>query len=231
MTSTVTSNPFELSSVLPPPLMAFDQASTDVSPITSSCPSPLHLPLRLNSQMFSPKSVFCYHNLINSLETQRDEIMPKPDLLRRRRKSLPMRSPKSAFDVYDTPGVVFTCDSSSIKVKHKPLDFTTEYRSALDSSSSPELFPVCDENAISNERKNAGHRRNSLKKSTGIRVCASCGVSKTPYWREAWNGNFLCNACGLRYAKFKKRCGKCNYVPRKDDKCNKDCPICRTEWI
>ncbi|EPZ33363.1 hypothetical protein O9G_005725 [Rozella allomycis CSF55] len=85
--------------------------------------------------------------------------MPKPDLLRRRRKSLPMRSPKSAFDVYDTPGVVFTCDSSSIKVKHKPLDFTTEYRSALDSSSSPELFPVCDENAISNERKNAGHRQ------------------------------------------------------------------------
>jgi hypothetical protein len=61
--------------------------------------------------------------------------------------------------------------------------------------------------------------------------CASCQTTKTPYWRDAWNqGILLCNACGLRFAKFKRRCTQCHYVPRKEDKGGRCCPSCRGPW-
>lgn len=68
--------------------------------------------------------------------------------------------------------------------------------------------------------------------SIGERCCASCGATKTPYWRDAWGENIsLCNACGLRYAKFKKRCSSCHYVPRKEDKNGRACSQCRGSWL
>lgn len=67
---------------------------------------------------------------------------------------------------------------------------------------------------------------------SGERCCASCGATKTPYWRDAWGENIsLCNACGLRYAKFKKRCSSCHYVPRKEDKNGRCCSQCRGSWL
>ena len=63
------------------------------------------------------------------------------------------------------------------------------------------------------------------------RFCLSCGTSKTPYWRESWvANNFLCNACGLRFSKFKNKCSKCLYIPRKEDKTSLKCPMCRGFW-
>jgi len=62
-------------------------------------------------------------------------------------------------------------------------------------------------------------------------VCLSCKTTKTPYWRESWNpGSLLCNACGLRFSKFKRRCTQCNYVPRKEDKASHQCPACLSSW-
>jgi len=61
--------------------------------------------------------------------------------------------------------------------------------------------------------------------------CGSCGTSKTPYWRESWTEAFiLCNACGLRFSKFRRRCLKCNYVPRKEDKGARECTQCAGSW-
>lgn len=63
------------------------------------------------------------------------------------------------------------------------------------------------------------------------RVCISCGATKTPYWREAWaNSVLLCNACGLRYSKFRRRCVDCSYVPRKEDKGSRACSKCNGAW-
>ncbi len=63
------------------------------------------------------------------------------------------------------------------------------------------------------------------------RVCISCGATKTPYWREAWASDvLLCNACGLRFSKFRRRCIDCCYVPRKEDKGSKACTKCSGPW-
>lgn len=62
-------------------------------------------------------------------------------------------------------------------------------------------------------------------------TCASCHTTRTPYWRDAWNsGVLLCNACGLRFAKFKRRCPTCYYVPRKEDKGGRTCTQCGDTW-
>jgi len=62
-------------------------------------------------------------------------------------------------------------------------------------------------------------------------VCGSCKSSKTPYWRDSWSNAFiLCNACGLRYSKFKRYCNECAYVPRKEDKSTPCCAQCSSPW-
>ncbi|EDO38343.1 predicted protein [Nematostella vectensis] len=56
--------------------------------------------------------------------------------------------------------------------------------------------------------------------------CASCGVAKTPLWRDAEDGTPLCNACGIRYKKYRIRCLRCWYIPKKEEKALPCCPCC-----
>jgi hypothetical protein len=56
--------------------------------------------------------------------------------------------------------------------------------------------------------------------------CASCGTLKTPLWRDAEDGTPLCNACGIRYKKYRVRCLRCWYIPKKDEKASSRCTSC-----
>ncbi|XP_048452029.1 GATA-type zinc finger protein 1 [Rhincodon typus] len=46
--------------------------------------------------------------------------------------------------------------------------------------------------------------------------CVSCGTGKTPLWRDAEDGTPLCNACGIRYKKYRIRCSNCWHIPKKE---------------
>ncbi|XP_062402755.1 GATA-type zinc finger protein 1 isoform X2 [Sardina pilchardus] len=63
----------------------------------------------------------------------------------------------------------------------------------------------------------------SLSKS---KTCASCCTRKTPLWRDAEDGTPLCNACGIRYKKYRVRCTNCWHIPRKDGKSRSQCFKC-----
>ncbi|CAB1422305.1 unnamed protein product [Pleuronectes platessa] len=58
------------------------------------------------------------------------------------------------------------------------------------------------------------------------KVCASCGTRKTPMWRDAEDGTPLCNACGIRYKKYRVRCVNCWHIPRKEGNSNSCCLRC-----
>lgn len=74
-------------------------------------------------------------------------------------------------------------------------------------------------------------RRMSVNGGNHSRICSSCGTSKTPYWRDGWGGPVvLCNACGLRYQKFKKYCLTCKYIPRKEEHSSERCTNCKNNW-
>ncbi|KAK3091124.1 hypothetical protein FSP39_017273 [Pinctada imbricata] len=61
---------------------------------------------------------------------------------------------------------------------------------------------------------------------TGSKICASCGTRRTPLWRDAEDGTPLCNACGIRFKKYRVRCSKCWHIPKKDIKTYPNCPHC-----
>lgn len=83
------------------------------------------------------------------------------------------------------------------------------------------------EKAMSNSSRGRGRKTGPPTP----RSCISCGAVKTPYWREAWSSTvLLCNACGLRFSKFRRRCLDCSYVPRKEDKGSKVCTKCSGPW-
>lgn len=57
--------------------------------------------------------------------------------------------------------------------------------------------------------------------------CESCGTRKTPYWRDGWGlGVALCNACGIRFHKYRKVCETCSCIAKKDEKGHLHCPKC-----
>uniref|UniRef100_A0A3B4H969 Zinc finger GATA like protein 1 n=1 Tax=Pundamilia nyererei TaxID=303518 RepID=A0A3B4H969_9CICH len=62
--------------------------------------------------------------------------------------------------------------------------------------------------------------------TTSGKVCASCCTRKTPMWRDAEDGTPLCNACGIRYKKYRVRCVNCWHIPRKEGNSNSCCLKC-----
>ena len=70
--------------------------------------------------------------------------------------------------------------------------------------------------------------QSQIKSLSGKRKrCESCGTRKTPYWRDGWGlGIVLCNACGIRFHKYRKVCQKCSCIAKKDEKGHLHCPKC-----
>lgn len=127
------------------------------------------------------------------------------------------------YDMSDKPAKV---NASSIKLKKPKPTRTAISLAPLSPLDSPANADLISRSASSSPR--APYRgRHGLHP-----VCASCNTDKTPYWRDSWNQGFiLCNACGLRYSKFKRRCVNCNYVPRKEDKNQRQCSQCGGPWV
>ena len=167
-------------------------------------------------------------------------------LIRKRsRKSLPSRSVSPAcfnpgiFLRIGTSQCCIVRDDLSLSefnpIKHKMRDYgfqvSLEEQSQVTPSNYHDLSSSSTESAVVTLQPET--KKITRKQiSSGERCCASCSATKTPYWRDAWGENIsLCNACGLRYAKFKKRCSLCHYVPRKEDKNGRCCSQCRGNWL
>ena len=91
--------------------------------------------------------------------------------------------------------------------------------------------PENDEEEYNRRDRSTANKPRRIAHVPNPKNCISCGTTKTPYWREAWSSSvLLCNACGLRYSKFRRRCLDCSYVPRKEDKGSKSCTKCGGPW-
>ncbi|XP_071953752.1 uncharacterized protein [Antedon mediterranea] len=89
-----------------------------------------------------------------------------------------------------------------------------ELNSSADSISELEIIP-------SKRTPKKSYTHNEIGK-----ICSSCGTKKTPLWRDAEDGTPLCNACGIRYKKYRIRCVSCWFIPRKEGKANTKCHRC-----
>uniref|UniRef100_T1J6Q7 GATA-type domain-containing protein n=1 Tax=Strigamia maritima TaxID=126957 RepID=T1J6Q7_STRMM len=78
---------------------------------------------------------------------------------------------------------------------------------------------LCQKSTIRRQRRQRFLKSNfDCKCASDDKQCASCGTAKTPLWRDAEDGTPLCNACGIRYKKYRIRCNICWRIPRKDRK-------------
>ncbi|XP_030206541.1 GATA-type zinc finger protein 1 isoform X1 [Gadus morhua] len=103
--------------------------------------------------------------------------------------------------------LVFSKYRISSSHRRKPRRRTRPSQSSLRSSSSEEDLDLSTSSSKSKE-------------------CASCCTKKTPMWRDAEDGTPLCNACGIRYKKYRVRCVNCWHIPRKEGNTHSRCLKC-----
>ncbi len=136
-----------------------------------------------------------------------------------------------------------TCDP----VKQIDLDIKQDKSPKIDSQNSSSRNttpsdPEDDEGSIDREpfkpteiSMETGQKCYSLKcsrHSGKSKTCASCNTKKTPLWRDADDGTPYCNACGIRFKKYRVRCPACLYVPRKDEKtADNTCFMCGSQLV
>ena len=165
-------------------------------------------------------------------------------LTNRRRKSLPHRSLQIGQKNDDLPGIVFKLYPTV--VSRKVSDYFAQSFIPTNEKKSRKNSIKIDDDEPKRKRKTSKRpshiignkllcvtsRRISASQVVDGRQCAACFVTMTPYWRDGWSEDLmLCNACGLRFQKFMKRCRKCCYIPRKEDNDSDHCPQCNDIWI
>lgn len=166
---------------------------------------------------------------LNSFDDNKYGLAPRDSL--RPRKSHPQRAISLSHE-YFFPGVLLkssTNDPNLVFNRHNIGNLCQQIQtSTLEFNADMDSFTRDPVQQLMHTYSDAYNGENVQEHS---RFCLSCGTSKTPYWRESWTpNNFLCNACGLRFSKFKKKCSKCLYIPRKEDKTGQRCPMCRGLW-
>ncbi|KAK9972793.1 hypothetical protein ABG768_023557 [Culter alburnus] len=181
------------------------------------------LPLNTSENASSSQPADLNNNLI---ETQNKDIQTSSwDARRRtqRKQPRPARSPDPQDP--DVQGVTFSMypevdgdtDQSRLIITS---NYSEEIRRLRRSRSSRcRSFQTCQRSSCSEEESDAcGLSR--------IKMCASCCTRKTPLWRDAEDGTPLCNACGIRYKKYRVRCQKCWNIPKKEANTNSKCLKC-----
>ena len=140
----------------------------------------------------------------------------------RSRKGQPRRSVVMDGNYYNQAGVIIkSCPNSSKIIVHHIVGKT---KPNLDEQRRRAIFESC--------RVQENLKMTSIDTHMHIsRCCASCGTVKTCYWRESWDPyQYLCNPCGLRYAKFRKKCAQCRYIPKTLERTADCCPRCNGKW-
>ncbi|XP_015204767.2 GATA-type zinc finger protein 1 [Lepisosteus oculatus] len=99
--------------------------------------------------------------------------------------------------------------------------YSTEFWKISRKLRSRKTRPLTDTRRISSSEEESDSA-SSLKN----KICASCDTRKTPLWRDAEDGTPLCNACGIRYKKYRIRCFHCWHIPKKEGNSNSRCFRC-----
>ena len=98
---------------------------------------------------------------------------------------------------------------------------TSQLNGASDSASETSEEP--DHQDIAPNSPTDESRPKQCKTVLKVKVCASYKTKKTPLWRDAEDGTPYCNACGIRFKKYRICCPICSYIPRKDEKFGNSC--------
>lgn len=112
---------------------------------------------------------------------------------------------------------------------YSPYVETMSEAAAKPSSSS---YPFPTEATSTREKRTTQFVSPKARTVPKSKTCASCKTKKTPLWRDSEDGTPYCNACGIRFKKYRFRCSSCFYIPRKDEReVSKSCCQCGSRLV
>ncbi len=181
--------------------------------------NPQHTPLREERN----DSALLTFKLINSDLTPELDIVsstpiPRAKKLKAKRRLWGGASESASLDL-------------NIRFNKSPQTDSSSPKSASDEDSMGSISPnIPSMDGIKMDKK--CYSLKCSRHSAKTKTCASCHTKKTPLWRDADDGTPYCNACGIRFKKYRIRCPACMYVPRKDEKTSDNsCFMCGFQLI
>ncbi|KAB5584502.1 hypothetical protein PHYPO_G00108300 [Pangasianodon hypophthalmus] len=166
------------------------------------------------------------NNLEDETLQEAEKTSTQPGWGNRRRTPRKQAHPARSADLQDPglQGVTFSM--------HTQLDHSTDQCRLLITSNYSKLCRrgrrsrSCRSRSLQNSQRTSSSEEESDSASLCKKICASCCTRKTPLWRDAEDGTPLCNACGIRYKKYRVRCLQCWNIPRKEASSNSKCLKC-----
>ncbi|XP_055081772.1 GATA-type zinc finger protein 1 [Periophthalmus magnuspinnatus] len=146
-------------------------------------------------------------------------------LWRSKRRKQPRPSRSASVQDPDFQGVTFRMDTELDDAEGQcRLRITSQYSTDLPKSlKRTRLRTRTSQKSLKTSSDDDSDSASSEAKD---KVCASCCTKKTPMWRDAEDGTPLCNACGIRYKKYRVRCINCWNIPKKDGNSVSRCSRC-----
>ncbi|KAK2816911.1 hypothetical protein Q5P01_025102 [Channa striata] len=172
-------------------------------------------------------NVPCTTSKSDPMEVQMEEITSSSIQQWRTKTPRKQPHPSRSVDIQDPDlqGVTFRMDTEVDNKEQCRLLITSKYSKELCKSvRKPKL-----RTRTSLKSLKTSSSEEEIDLTTNVskdKVCASCCTRKTPMWRDAEDGTPLCNACGIRYKKYRVRCVNCWHIPKKEGNTNSCCLKC-----
>lgn len=166
------------------------------------------------------------HREVTSVDKEDSaELADQCSTWRGKRRKQPRPSRSASVQDPDFQGVTFRMDTELDDTKEQcRLLITSKYSKELPKSvKKPRLKTRTTQKSI---KTSSDEESDSATSSSKGKVCASCCTRKTPMWRDAEDGTPLCNACGIRYKKYRVRCVNCWHIPKKEGNSISRCIRC-----
>ncbi|XP_013860377.1 GATA-type zinc finger protein 1 [Austrofundulus limnaeus] len=157
---------------------------------------------------------------------QTKESDPPPQHRTKTRRKQPHPSRSADIQDPDFQGVTFRIDAELDDTREQcRLLITSKYsKKHCKAVRKPKLRARTSQKTL---KTSSSDEENDLTANVAKnKVCASCCTRKTPMWRDAEDGTPLCNACGIRYKKYRVHCVFCWHIPRKEGNSNSCCLKC-----
>ncbi|XP_026216084.1 GATA-type zinc finger protein 1 [Anabas testudineus] len=188
-----------------------------------------HTPTKEESPQVSAQLKSCnVPPAISKQNVQKEEMSPPLTQLWRTKTPRKQPHPSRSVDIQDPDlqGVTFRMDTEVDDNREQcRLLITSKYSKELCKSvRKPKLRTRTSQRSL--KTSSSEEESDPMLSVSKGKVCASCCTRKTPMWRDAEDGTPLCNACGIRYKKYRVRCVNCWHIPRKEGNSNSSCLKC-----
>lgn len=201
---------------------------TSKQPLNPTASDATLLPPHQQTASVSQQRSFSSTSSLKEIWEQRNKNVVLPSTWKSKTPRKQLHPCRSADDHDpDFQGVTFRMDTQLDDTREQcRLCITSKYSTELRKSTRKPRLRTRTSRKLLKTSSSEDENEPTANAPKSVKVCASCCTRKTPMWRDAEDGTPLCNACGIRYKKYRVRCVSCWHIPRKEGNSNSHCLKC-----